>query len=185
MKGSEKHLLVAVRKTIRSECEYTDQQCEIELDELAPATVGQLYVPVVPGGCRPGRVQNTSGGVRDLIWSVNVLVIKRIRNVPRDRLRSVFFENISCLDDEIDKIVEAVDWNYDVIEAATAALAAEGETMGFVEPLRFVGLDDRPRLANPELFAGASQNAGNVACGMVRTIRFSGARRITHTRNQA
>ena len=180
MRGSEKHLLLAVRDKIRSECGYADKECAIELDEMAPATVGQVYIAVTPGGCRTGPRQMTCGGVHDLIWSANAIVIKRIRNVPRDRLRDTFLENIESLDEEIDKIIEAVDWQYDVINAATASLAENGLEPGFVEPLKFIGLDDKPRLANPDLFAGATQNAGSVPCGMVRAIRFGGARRITY-----
>ena len=180
MRGSEKHLLLAVRDKIRSECGYANKECAIELDEMAPATVGQVYIAVTPGGCRTGPRQMTCGGVHDLIWSANAIVIKRIRNVPRDRLRDTFLENIGSLDEEIDKIIEAVDWQYDVINAATASLAENGLEPGFVEPLKFIGLDDKPRLANPDLFAGATQNAGSVTCGMVRAIRFGGARRITY-----
>ena len=180
MRGSEKHLLLAVRNMIRSKCSYSDKECAIELDEMAPATVGQIYIAVTPGGCRTGQRHMTSGGVHDLVWNVNAFVIKRIRNVPRDRLRDTFLENIGSLDEDIDKIIEAVDWQYDVINTATDSLADEGLEPGFIEPLKFIGLDDKPRLANPDLFAGATQNAGSVPCGMVRAIRFGGARRITY-----
>ena len=180
MRGSEKHLLLAVRDMIRSKCGYKETECAIELDEMAPATVGQLYVAVTPGGCRLGQRHMTCGGVHDLVWNVNAIVIKRIRNVPRDRLRDTFLENIGSLDEEIDVIIEAVDWQYDVINAATASLAEEGLEPGFIEPLKFTGLDDKPRLANPDLFAGAQQHGGSVPCGMVRAIRFGGARRITY-----
>jgi len=180
MRGSEKHLLLAVRNKIRSECGYTEKECAIELDEMAPATVGQVYVAVTPGGCRPGRVQMTCGGVHDLTWNVNAFIVRRIRNVPRDRLRDTFLENLDSLDEELDKIIEAIDWQYDVMNAATASLAAEGLEPGFIEPLKFLGLDDKPRMANPDLFAGAQQNAGSVPCGMVRAMRFGGARRITY-----
>jgi hypothetical protein len=180
MRGSEKHLLLAVRNRIRSECGYTEKECAIELDEMAPATVGNVYVAVVPGGCRPGKVQMTSGGVHDLVWNVNAFIVRRIRNVPRDRLRDTFLENLDSLDEEIDKIIEAIDWQYDVINAATTSLEAAGLTPGFIEPLKFIGLDDKPRMANPEIFAGATQQAGSVPCGMVRAMRFGGARRVTY-----
>ncbi len=181
MRGAEKHLLAAVRDRIRAQCGYKDEECQIELDEMAPATVGQVYVAVTPGGCRTGNVHATCGGVRDLLLSVNAFVIRRIRNVPRDRLRNVFAENLGCLDDDIDKIIEAVDWRYEVVNAANAALTLEGLEPGFLEkPLIFTGLDDKPRLANPDLFAGAQQNTGSVTAGMVRAIRFGNARHLTY-----
>lgn len=180
MRGSEKYLLLAVRNQIRSVCGYTEKECAIELDEMAPATVGQVYVAVTPGGCRPGQRHMTCGGVHDLTWNVNAFIVRRIRNVPRDRLRDTFLENLDCLDEEIDKIIEAIDWQYDVINSATTSLADAGLTPGFIEPLKFQGLDDKPRMANPDLFAGAQQQGGSVPCGMVRAIRFGGARRITY-----
>ena len=183
MRGSEKHLLLAVRNRLRSECGYKEQECEVELDEMAPATVGNIYVAVMPGGAQTGRNQMTSGGVHDLVWSVSVLLVKRIRNVPRDRLRSVFIEKLDALDEDIDKIIEALDWQYAVINAANASMVAEeltGSSEGFTEPLRFTALDNRPRLANPDLFAGAQGRGGSSACGMARTIHFGGARRITY-----
>lgn len=181
MRGSEKFLLLAVRDKIRSACGYRESECNVELDEMAPATVGQLYVAVMPGGCSPTGRHNTSGGVRDITWRVNAMLVKRIREVPRDRLRNVFIENLDCLDEEIDKVIEAVDWDYGVINAASDALDAVNPAGRFLEPLKFTSLDDKPRMADPEIFAGAPARSGNIHAGMVRTIRFSGARRITYT----
>lgn len=186
MRGSEKHLLIAVRDRLRAVCKYDKTECEIELDEMAMPTVGKLYVAVMPGGCRPGNVHAKSGGVRDLLWSANVMVVKRIREVPRDRLRNTFLLNLGSLDEEIDKIVEAVDWSYEIIAAASTELEAEDPAnQGFVEPLKFVGLDEKPQLASPDLFAGAQPTVkgGMVTCGMKRIIRFGGARRVTYTRS--
>lgn len=174
MSIAEKCLLVAVRDRLRSECDYTNPQCDIEFDAMAPATVGDVYVAVLPGGWVPGPRQNTSGGVSDRVYSVEACVIKRIRAVPRDRQRDVFLSNLDSLDEELDKIHEAIDWQYAVNTLANAALTERGQVHGFIEPLRFSGVDKKPRLAPPELFGAA----GTQTAGMMRTIYFGGARRI-------
>lgn len=64
---AEKNLLLAVRNTLRTLLTLTDVECEVELDEMAPATVGERYFAIMPGGYRPGPMHESSGGVRDLI----------------------------------------------------------------------------------------------------------------------
>lgn len=171
----EKALLIAVRDRLRSVCKYSDQQCDIEFDELTPGTVGETYVIVSTGGFRPGKHQNTSGTVRDYVYGVNVTPIKRIRHVPRDRFRDVFLNNLSGLAAEIEKITDAIDWSYGLITAANTELTKLGDTaQGFIEPLKFASVEQKPRLISPDVFAATGQQAA----GMGRTIYFFGARRI-------
>lgn len=179
MTGAERALLLAVRDALRGDSPkpYTLDQCNVEFDEMAPATVGQLYVAVMPGGWRPGPHHNSCGGINDLMYGVDVLVIKRIGNVPRDRLRDTFLANLSSLDAEIDKIYPLIDFNYDVLAAANQTIAEEtGSTEGFYEPLKFAGVDKRPRVAPSELFNGREDTRS----GLIRTIFFHSARRTTH-----
>ena len=172
----EKCLLLAVRNRLRTVCKYSDQACEVEFDELAPGTVGAQYVIVAPNGFRRGPHQDRSGTVRDYVYSVAVTVVKRIRHVPRDRMRDVFLNNLGSMDDEIAKICAAIDWTYEVATAATALLvAADDKAQGFVHPLVFTHVDARPRLVNPDIFAATGQQAA----GMARTVYFDTARRIT------
>lgn len=176
MDKAETALLQAVRNRLRSENGYSDEQCEIEFDELAPGTVGDLYVVVLPGGWQPGPRHKTSGGVNDLVYGLDVTVIKRIRHVPRDRTRDVFLNNLDNLNDEIDAIYNAIDFVYAVNDAANTIITNDnGSTEGFVEPLKFQSVERRPRQVNPELFAAQ----GTQAAGLARTISFHGARRIT------
>lgn len=177
MKAGEKNLLLAVRNRLRSVNSWTHAQCEIELDEAAPATTGDLYAIVMPGGWRPGPRHNTSGGVNDLVYSVDVAVAKRIANVPRDRMRDVFLNNLGNLSEELDLVYQAIDWKYEVNDAANALILAETEsTEGFIEPLRFASIERRPRIVGGEIFAAK----GGASAGMVRVISFTGARRITY-----
>jgi hypothetical protein len=170
----EKCLLLAVRDHLRETCSYEAGSCEIEFDEIAPGTVGETYVVVQAGGYRRGPHQDKSGTVRDYVYAVDVTVVKRVRHVPRDRLRDVFLNNLESLDAELDKIAAAIDWQYGVTSRANDLLDASGDTaQGFHHPLVFQSVDSRPRLVGPEVFAAT----GRTPAGMARTIHFDAARR--------
>jgi hypothetical protein len=116
--------------------------------------------------------------VNDSVYSIDVTVIKRVRNVPRDRRRDVFLNNVGALDKEIQLVHAALDWQYTVLYAANMLLAADADApsmVGFCEPLRMTSVQRRPRLVNPDMF-GAGQTQ---AAGMARTITFGGARRVS------
>lgn len=171
--AAEKSLLLAVRDRLRSQVPYEADQCEIEYDELAPAIVGQTYVAIMPAGFAKGKYHDTSGGIADLVFSVDVLVVKRIGNVARDRRRDVFINNVGALNEELDKIFSVVDFNYDVMNLANAKVAAETAitTAKFHKPLLFAGIERRPRLAPAEIFGGAV----DTKAGLMRVISFGGA----------
>ncbi|MEX2176194.1 MAG: hypothetical protein WD872_17665 [Pirellulaceae bacterium] len=186
MRVAEKALLLATRNRLRLAVNvafpstggagFAPEECNCEFDEIAPVTAGQRYVAVMPGGWRPGHRHNTSGGVNDLLYGVDVLVVVRAAHVPRDRTRDVFVGNLGALDEELDKIFPVIDFNEHLRNDANAIIAGEsGSAEGFIENLRFVGTDPRPRLAPAELFAGRS---GEVS-GLMRVLHFHGARRIT------
>jgi hypothetical protein len=173
---AEKALLLAARDQLRSVGGYKEHECDIELDDMAPAIVGETYVLVTTGGITPGKYQNTAGTVADLLYAVDVTVVKRAKHVPRDRQRNVFLDNLSGFDAEFAKVFSALDWSYAVNAAANELLLQEAAVEErFVEPLRFASMDRKPRPANPDFFAAS----GNQAAGLMRTISFGGARRIT------
>jgi hypothetical protein len=179
---SEKSLLLAVRDALRTAGSdagrWTDDDCEVEPDDNLPAIAGDVYVAVIPGGWRPGPRHNTQSGVYDLVYSVDVCVARRIAHVPRDRRRDVFLHNVGAIDELLDLVTATVDWSYTLMAAANALILSEtGTAEGFVEPLRFAGVDRRPRLASPEQFAAV---ANKQPAGMLRTISFGGARRTSH-----
>lgn len=180
MKYGETALLLAVRNVLRLATDqggagFGELQCEIEYDEMAPGTVGDVYLAVMPGGWRPGPRHNSSGGVHDLVYGVDVVVIKRVGNVPRDRMRETFLSNVDSLNVEIDRIVTAIDFKYLVNTVANTLIEEKnGSTEKFIEPLKLSGIDKRPRAAPGELFGGNDTNAG-----LLRTVFFHGARRIT------
>ena len=180
MRVARKNLMLAVRDQLRREVPLADSECEIELDEGAlPATIGKVYVVVAPSGWQPGPCHNASGGVNDLLYGIKVMAIARRPEVPRDRRRdaitgSQFLDSLGSLDDLIDQIFETVDYRYDVINAANTAIQEEiNSDEGFIEPLRFAGMED------PKPLSGESFGSRSPWAGMISTLHFHGARRIT------
>lgn len=171
---TETAMLVAVRDRLRTELSLTNDECEIEYDELAHASVGKRYVIVIPGGLRPGELHDPNSGTMDEIVSVSVMVILRNRDVPRDRMRQMFVSTNAALNRQIARVREAIDCKVDLLAEADEWLVTAQTGQGFCEMLRWVGQDDKPRGVNPEIFSGD----GTQAAGMARVIRFSGARRL-------
>lgn len=179
----ERALIVAVRNTLRlpivdGGAGYSDAQCDIEPDEMAPATVGEVYVVVMCGGYQPGPRHRSSGGINDTVYGIDITVIKRIAQVPRDRHGSAYINNLSALSPEIGKVYNALDWNYDLITAANVLITANtGSVEGFMEPLKFSGIEKRPRIVGGDVLGS---DAKSKAVGLARMISFHGARRMTH-----
>lgn len=177
MKVAEKNLLLAVRNQLRTAAlaggaGLSEAECQIELMEMAPATQGNRYIAVMPGGWIRGPRHNSSGGVNDLVYGIDIFVATRaLSRTPRDRMLA----NLTELNTLIDRIYPVLDFNYTAINAANALILADtGSTEGFVEPLRFAAVEKRPRVVDGEVFGGTGVNAG-----VARTIQFHGARRIT------
>ena len=181
---SESALLRAVVTEIRahnSSATYLARQVEVEFDELAPATVGDLYIMVIPAGVEPGPAHNSSGGVIDKLYGVDVAMVLRAPKKPRDRRREYLtdFRGTTGIGAHFARhefnINLQIDFNYDVLGTANALILAESaSTDGFMEPLKFAGLGPI-RLAPAEVFAGVP---GESAAALIRTIRYRGARRI-------
>jgi len=174
---SETALLLAVRNRLRSQVTaFTTDTCQIEYDELAPATVGDLYVVVLPGGITPGPVHNRSGTVVDEIIGIDVSVIIRIPGYPRDRRREKFIDASASLNAHLADVRKQIDWSYTINDDALTLITAQtSSTEEFIIPLRFAGIEARPRLVPSEVFAA---KPGETAAGLKRGIQFRGARRI-------
>ena len=181
---SESALLRAVVTEIRahnSSATYLARQVEYEIDELAPATVGGLYIMVIPAGVEAGPTHNTSGGVIDRVYGVDVAIALRAPKKPRDRRREYLtdFRGTTSIGSHFARhefnITEQIDFQNIVMTTANALILAEsGSSEGFIETLKFAGLG-RIREAPAEVFAGVP---GESAAALIRTIRFRGARRI-------
>ncbi len=184
---SESALLRAVVTEIRahnSSATYLARQVEVEFDELAPATVGDLYIMVIPAGVEPGPAHNTSGGVIDKLYGVDVVMVLRVQKKPRDRRREFLtdFRGTASVGAHFARhelnINLQIDFSYDVLAAANTFILAETASAdGFMEPLKFAGLGPI-REAPAEVFAGVPSKLGKDTEALIRTIRYRGARRI-------
>lgn len=181
MKTAEKNLLLAVRNLLQTAvvsggAGYSTSQCQIEATDDAPATVGDVYVIVGPLGWQPGPRHRTSGTVRDLIYSVGIMVAKRITHVPRDRQDQAFAIQAASLNAELDKCFAVIDWSWALTAAANVLILADaGSSEGFIHPLVFEGMDAKPRILGGEFFGAGKEPAA----GLGRLMRFGMARRIT------
>ena len=181
---SESALLRAVVTEIRahnSSATYLARQVEIEIDELAPATVGDLYIMVIPAGVEAGPDHSTSGGVIDRLHNVDVAIVLRAPKKPRDRRREYLtdFRGTTSIGSHFARhwlnIGQQVDFNYNVTTAANVLILAEsGSADEFTEPLRFASLGPI-RDAPAQVFAGMP---GEPTAAFIRTIHYRGARRI-------
>jgi hypothetical protein len=181
--AAETDLLQSARDYLRLKLSLTEAQCNCEPSEQAPATTGDIYYAVIPGGMSTGEVHNPSGGVFDFEYGVDVLVAMRIGNVPRDRQRNTFLDNLSGLAVKCDGVIGWLDFRYAVTTGANQLLAVHAPgTEPFMHPLVFSGGDGMPRWTPPG-FWGETQaqlDAGNVKVGMMRKLSFRKARRITY-----
>lgn len=173
MSDTETALLLGVRDRIREACGYSEAQCECEFDEMAPASVGDVYVVVMPGGWQPGP-RNNGGGILDELIDVEVEVILRSGQFPKDRSRGLFMDTLTGLNTRLQQInTLAGHLNYAVLDLAKLHLV--DSTQGFVEPLKFGGIERKPREVPPEIF---SATAGSQPAGLARRLTLVGARRI-------
>lgn len=172
--ASETAMLEAVRNHLRTQLNLADHECQIEFDDMAPATVGDLYVVVLPGGVSDGPAHR-GGHVIDELVDVDITVVKRATAKPRDLHREVYLRNLTSLNDIIQQVRDAVDFSYTVNDAANVIILRDSlSSEGFVEPLKYAGIDKRPQRVGGDYFAATTEPAA----GLKRTVYFRGARRI-------
>lgn len=180
--GTEQSLLLAVRTWLRTAtgsggAGYSEAQCDIQYDEYAAAIAPDVFVCIMSGQFDGDQVQDTSGEVNDMRLGVDITVFRRMTWIARDRKTNVYLAASSALSADCSKIIDVLSWRYAVLTTANATLAAApySSSYGFSEPLRFAGMDGRPRgMSAANIFDSAQEDE---VC-MARTIRFRGARRI-------
>jgi hypothetical protein len=172
---SESALVRAVRDQIRASSSITDRQCDVELDEIAPPTAGDVYILVMSAGTEAGPSHNANQGARDILYSVDVSIALRAPKVPRDRQRKLFIALTQSYEVYSGYVMDQVDFKYPVNDAANAYILAEtASTDVFIEVLKFAN-SSRFRLAPAGLFLATT---GEQVAAVIRTIHFRGARRL-------
>lgn len=171
-------LITAVRAALRTGMPLVftnleDGDIDIEYDEMAHAAKGDYYVVVTPGGITPGP---HNLWVDDHYVAVNITIILRAPKVPRDRQRDMFLIGASSIANIATTVDDLVGDSYAINDAANALiLAEESSSEGFIEPLRFQGMDPKPTPASGSIFAS---NSKNQVAALKRTYRYGKARRL-------
>ena len=181
MTNGETILLEAVRDELRDKLGLNGNQCEIEYDDQPPSIAVPLYVCVIPAGMEQGPKHNSSGGVYDFYHSVKVTVLQRSTNVPRDRSRNIFIDQLTGLNKWFDQIVKQIDWKYNLMCLANHYLEERYEGSGpFIEPLRMTSFDSRPRMVTTETYAAHHQGGPGTTgyTAMARSVTFGKCRRM-------
>lgn len=193
----ETAIQLAVRDRLRVRLGIDPKFCAGDIDEIVPATIGDFYILVLNAGIRKGDTHDPSGGTWDLLYSVKIVVIQKVTQLPRDRLGEILETNHTFTQFNINRrirdVMTAIDSNYDTINRANVMLFETGDPditqsgsswlNGFNETLKLSAIDDRPQRAESSLFAGVAGRSANDIIGLKRSATFSGARRMK-TRTQ-
>jgi hypothetical protein len=180
MLDGETYVLEGVRDVLRKKLGLSDNQCDCEFDEQVPSIADDIYLAVIGAGCEPGPTQNTSGGVHDLVHSVQVMVINRAV-VARDRRRSIYLERLTGVNQQIANVIAAIDWQLDVLSYINHLMYLDFPTAKpFIHCLAFKRVDPKPKMVSNELFAGTQIGGKGTTpyIGMARSVYFGGMRRI-------
>lgn len=171
---SETSLLVAVRDTLRI-CfkDMNEDSIQVEYDEMVPTWAGKRYIAVSPGGTMPGPVHGTGGGVRDELIAITVTPVLRMTEYPRDRRRDLFLFATTALNQMIEQIRDAIDWQWSVMEYANGLLDVPNTGQGFETALKWLGNETKPRVVGGEEFG----EMGPSEAGMARSVYFGNASR--------
>lgn len=180
MVDAEVCVLEGVRDILRRKLSLSDHQCDCEFDEQVPSISADIYFAVIGAGCEPGPVHNPSNGVQDSLHSVQVLVMQR-RLVARDQRRSLFLSRLHGLNAEIGRVIQAIDKQHDVLSYINALLYRDNPTaQPFIELLRFMRVDAKPRMVNSESYAGMTTGGKGTTpfIAMTRSVYFGRLRRM-------
>ena len=180
MLEGETYVLEGVRDVLRKKLGLHDNQCDCEFDEQIPSIADDIYIAVLGAGCDPGPTHSTSGGVHDLIHSVQVLVINRAV-VARDKRRSIFLQHLVGINQQIANVISAIDWQLDVLSYINHLLYVDFPTAKpFTHPLALKRVDVKPKMVSNDMFAGTQIGGkGTTPCiAMARSVYFGNMRRI-------
>jgi hypothetical protein len=180
MLEGETYVLEGVRDILRNKLGLAENQCECEFDEQVPTIADDIYLAVIGGGFDPGPTHNTSGGVHDVVHSVQVLVINRAV-AARDKRRSLFLERLTGINQQIANIISAIDWQLDVLSYVNHLLHGDfPNNQPFIHPLVLKRIDAKPRMVSNDIFAGTQIGGKGTTpfIAMARSVYFGSMRRI-------
>jgi hypothetical protein len=182
MLNAEPFLSIAVALHVREALGADESQVNVEaIDDFVPQNAGEYYIAITPEGVTLGGSHRTSGGVFDLEFGCRITVYQRTRDVPRDMRRSVYLDQVRGINAKLDRIVNSIDWKPEVINTANLLLREQDENaLGFMNMLRLVSIDSKPRSVIGDTYGANIQSAvgSDNYVGLSRGVYFGGARRI-------
>jgi hypothetical protein len=156
-----------------------DGGCELEVDEVGPTDAdghpepraGYRYI-----GLYSGNTSSVQEGCLEEVYGLMITITVRI-NEPYDRvgLETILRETtgIDAISDQIRAMM--VNQQYAILNEANSLIGASYN--GFVEPLFYRG-NTNDQLVDASWFAARSNVKTFKGSGIVRRIKFDGARRI-------
>tara|TARA_B100000949_G_scaffold148547_1_gene130512 strand:+ start:248 stop:790 length:543 start_codon:yes stop_codon:yes gene_type:complete len=168
-------LLIATRDQLWSAISVLDEtNCGINPDGQPPPFAGQLYVSVHGTEWTVGGM--VDGGL-DEEFGIACTVTMRAGFTPDDRMGdSLYIKLATGLEDLVRKIIVEIRTSRWIILNAANALMPD-DLDGFVEPLRWLGVNAEPRIVGPEWFH-AAPDVNNPTSGLSMEVRLDKARRI-------
>lgn len=158
----------------------TETLVRIDQDEYAPPPAAITHIVVTSGGITPGPKHSPSGGVWDFVYAVDVIVMRRVTNVPKDRAADPWLYLADSLNTFVEAVLSALDWSEGWLERINTMLVSESANLNeqpFLKYLTFEGIDAKPQTVPGSVF-GCDEREPRA--GIKRKIRFGGARRVTY-----
>jgi hypothetical protein len=154
-----------------------DQQCDTELDDIVPAMSGKTHVVVTSGGVGAGKYQaKSTTGTTHLVIAVRVVVFLRIGDVPQDRRRDIYLQNVTGLNALLGDVMTYVDGIEAIKAEAEALLTGSAATGKFHKVPRFVAADPKAVTVHREAYNSAGGTGhGHEVLAMKRGLVFGGA----------
>lgn len=180
MLDGETYVLEAVRDVLRKKLTLSDEQCDCEYDTQIPGIAGDFYIAVIGAGFETGPKHSASGGVHDILHSVQVYTLVRAV-AARDKRRSISLENLTGLNHQIDRVIKAIDHQVDLMSYANALMFSEYPSNApFIAPLKLTRVDAKPSMVNADTYGGAMAATKGTTpyVAMARSVYFGQMRRM-------
>ena len=168
---AETALLDAVHNRLMNALKLDPNEIDIEVDDAAPAIVGQRYFMITPAQAAAGRHAQQGDKTHHNLFGCRVAVVHRTGVVPRDKMRTA----MRRLNAELSIVSRILRFDYETINAAHADLTAQNIAGSFIRPLVPTSADAKPRLVAGDLFGAKPGNTGGAWAGILRGVTFTGA----------
>jgi len=174
-------LLTGVRDSIIQRLGIPTQMCQVKFQGQPPANAGQEFIGIALSAFGQGPTNDTQEQGIDLLYSVNVVLTQRLKNIPPDQLEEEgYLKAIGGMSNRINQILYAVTacpWDPDGhITLTNSHPNILGKSEVFIEPLRLTLSDPEPTPVGPEWFHATGEET---QYGFRNVITFGGAR-IVH-----